>query len=247
MKHIDKEAVHLGYRTKVDLRANYPISPRYALRKSIGWITACLTVSAVAGAITYLKLGEASYVLHSYALPVLASALAFVAVKYAHAVLYRMTFYYGLEGFRLIISRGILVRQVGSLPILPVSEIYIHRNLLDMLFGVANVDIYTPMETTRRFARIECLAPKTAEELREFLGELLNVQIFTAPEAKQEIHYFDKSKSSPQIPSSPAPQNCAPIGDSHDEPNHEGLNRHHRHIISAKRNVGGGYPERHSH
>ena len=196
MKQIDneKEALSLSYRTKVDLRSSFPISRRYALRKTLGWLTAFAVTIGVVAALSYVEFNYLPQKLHSSVLPVLVGTGAIIAAKYAHAELYRATFYYGLEGFRLIISRGIVVSQIGSLPILPVSEVYIHRNLLDMLFGVANVDIYTPMETTRCFARIECLAPSTAKALQEFLDELLNVQIFTAPEAKQEIHYFNRNK-----------------------------------------------------
>ena len=51
--------------------------------------------------------------------------------------------------------------------------------------GLCNVNVYTPMDQTRQFARIECLAPRVAEELQHFLNDILTTQVFLAPQAAQ--------------------------------------------------------------
>ena len=182
----------LGYRTKVDLRAKFPISYRYALRKTISMIFVLVIVALLYRLVSLNAnlLGERFQLANMTGWGALLVASIVAAVKYIHAELYRRTFYYGLEGFRLVVSRGILVPQVGSLPLLPVSEIYIHRDFGDVLCHVCCVDLYTPMDDTRRFARIEGLSPRMAKELQTFLGQLLNVQIFLPPEAKVEFDYL---------------------------------------------------------
>ena len=107
-------------------------------------------------------------------------------LRYLYAELYRATFLYGTEGLRLVISRGAFLRQKGSLPLLPVTEIYVKRNLIDIICGLCNVDVYTPMDTTRKFARIEALNPQDAESLQTFLGQVLTTQVFLAPDANKD-------------------------------------------------------------
>ena len=190
---------HLGYRTKLDLRERFPASPRYALRKAIWWVFACIV------AVAFYRITERNpemveslpHAITDFGRVVIGAAVTVLVLKLIYAEIYRRTFYYGLDGFRIIISRGIFLPQVGSLPLLPVSEVYISRDFGDLLCHVCHIDLYTPMDNTRRFARVEGLAPSTAMKLQEFLSELLNVQIFLAPEAKGEFDYLKNPSPQP--------------------------------------------------
>lgn len=190
----------IGYREVVDLRQSFPVSWRYAFRKTIGF-------AAVLGALVggywlldryHILPNSRLRAVQNFRYLILWGMVGAIAVKYIMAEAYRQCFYYGTEGFRLVISRGVMLKQRGSLPLLPVSEIYVQRNLLDMLLGLANVDVYTPMDQTRKFARVECLRTADANHLQDFLGKTLTTQVFLNPAAEDEeslaesrLHHYE--------------------------------------------------------
>jgi membrane protein YdbS with pleckstrin-like domain len=175
------EQMQVGYHNKVALKEVFPISTRYALRKSLGWAAALLPFIAIcAFSLRQAELGSLERRIVFWAET---GAVMLLVFKYLYGELYRQAFNYEMEGFRFVISRGVILKKIGSLPLLPVTEIYIQRSPIDILCGLANVDIFTPMDQTRQFARIEALTPRDAHHLQTFLGDLLTTQVFLAPAA----------------------------------------------------------------
>lgn len=174
--------IKVGYHKTHDLRESFPISRLYAFRKTMAWFAvgfALLLLTAFASKSHYFAGLSRTAILRAELI-----IIAVLMVKCIYAELYRRTFYYGLEGFRIMISRGVLIREKASLPLLPATEIYVHRNIVDMILGLCNVDIYTPVGATRQFARIEALSVVDAERLQKIIGETLSTQVFLAPEAE---------------------------------------------------------------
>lgn len=201
----EPQKAKVGYREKVDLRKYFPISRRYAFRKSLSWFCALLAV-----VVGYRLLqgnehlfGSAAETLREHRVLIFSLFAIGLFLKYIYSEVYRRTFFYGTEGFRMVISRGIVLKDIGSLPLLPVSEIYVRRSLIDMLLGLYNVDVYTPMDQSRKFARIESLNRKTALALQAFLGDVLTTQIFLAPGTEQnESLHVEAERVPPMSPES---------------------------------------------
>jgi uncharacterized membrane protein YdbT with pleckstrin-like domain len=183
------EEMKVGYHKKVALKEVFPISPRYALRKSLGWACVLVPFILLCTLSSFdAQLGTLERSIISWAQ---AGAIALLVLNYLRADLYRRSFNYEMEGLRFVVSRGVLIKTVGSLPLLPISEIYIQRSFPDILCGLANLDIFTPMDQTRKFARIEALSPADAHRLQTFLGDLLTTQVFLNPAASEETALRD--------------------------------------------------------
>ena len=88
----------------------------------------------------------------------------------------------------MYVSRGIIFRNKGSLPLLPIAELYVRQNLVDFIFGLFEVHIVVPVDATRKFLMIDGLNKKNANALQEFLADQLSKQIFVPdiPKVNQE-------------------------------------------------------------
>lgn len=180
---MNKQAMEVGYHKSVDLKELFPMSGLYAFRKTFTLFLSTFVLSVLCAALQLNGTFKGIGLKISWgACAILYCVLLY---RYIYAELYRLTFRYGTEGLRLMVKRGVLIRSTGSLPLLPVTEIYTQRGIVDMLCNLCNVDVFTPMDTTRKFARIESLSYRDAQSLQQFLGEVLNTQVFLAPDAKE--------------------------------------------------------------
>jgi membrane protein YdbS with pleckstrin-like domain len=102
---------------------------------------------------------------------------AILCCKLSYAFLYRQTFRYYLEGNRLKISRGILFREEASLPLIPLTEIYIKRNLLDTIFNLSNLYVALAAERVRGIAEIRGLDGDQAPHVRSAILQVIERQI----------------------------------------------------------------------
>ena len=179
----------VGYNEVVDLRKEFPISWKYSFRQNIKWLVFFCAVIWAFVAIEHSPWipAEISDFILRFRTVIFKGLAIILFFKVLHSELYRLTFYYGTEGFRLVVSRGIILKQEGSLPLLPISEILIDRDYTDLACGLCNLNVYTPMDQSREFARIECLDSGVAEDMQHFLNDILTTQIFIAPEALEAV------------------------------------------------------------
>lgn len=174
--------IEAGYNRTHDLKGIFPISGRYTFRRSLALVSAFIALILVA-LVSAVKGLFGAATINALWSGVLLVAVA-LTLRCIYLELYRRSFYYGLDGYRLVISRGIVLKDKGSLPLLPVTEIYVKRGVIDMILGLSHLEVYTPIGATKQFARIECLTAESAELLQRELGDLLTQQIMLAPEAQ---------------------------------------------------------------
>ena len=163
---------------KFELLQHYPMSWRYIVRSNLGWLLVFATVL-----IFYILLwgGEAEQIAKSdLALKkavVLAGTGAVLLVRLLYAELYRRTYSYRIEDNNLVISRGILIKEAVTIPLLRVTEVYKKRTFRDFLLGLAYLSVSTATETSSRFAKIEGLSLAAASGLQRTILEMaLKVQ-----------------------------------------------------------------------
>ncbi len=168
----------LWYYKEIDLLNLFPISRLYAIRKiAVSLFAAILFWSAYFAMYKFEMLPQRALVLQPYLIGLTLFALF---SNWLNHELFRLSYDVKIDGFRLFISRGFFIREQGSLPILPISEIYIRRSFLDMLFGLSNVQLLTALDKSERFACIEGLPVRRARALTQFLSDELGKQVALA-------------------------------------------------------------------
>jgi len=170
----------MWYYKEIDVSRLFPLSRLYALRKSGLWL--CLAAAAALAWFLLQRFAAAQSLLAAPNIGLYAAAAALLPLllSLTYHELYRLTYSAKIDGFRLVISRGVFFRERGSLPILPLSEIYIRRSFFDILLGLANVQVLTALDKTERFAAVEGLPAAHAEALQQFLSDQLSRQVFLA-------------------------------------------------------------------
>ena len=176
---------HLWYDHEFPLSERYPIESRFSLRKSFGWL-----VGTIALLLVYLVyyglngLAQVSDPVQMVALLVIRVMAAAFLIQLARWELFRLNFHYRIDGFRLVIEKGIIYKTEGSLPLIPVTEIYVKRDPLDTLFGLAQLQIVLPIAREKNFSVISGLSYLNALRFEEYLSEQLSNQIFLPDEVK---------------------------------------------------------------
>lgn len=166
---------------KVNLKKIFPVSYRYVLQQSAGTI-AILILAAT----PTLRLLGAKHVFFPetspeiFATSVLSLLFLTVLWKIMYETAHLWALQYESDGFRFVIRRGILYKKEASLPLLPVSEIYVERDFLDLLFGTYDLNVATPVGGSKALGAIHGLNGKNARGLEHFLARQLNRQIFLA-------------------------------------------------------------------
>lgn len=170
-------AHELGYR---DLTKDYPLALRYIFRESIWW---CVGLSVIL-LLLFIGVSSSAFidtVMDPEVFRIVQQKKAVIAlgvgavliVKLFYSFLIRATYRYCLEGKRLRISRGLLFREEASLPLLPLTELYIRYNLWDMIFGLRNLYIALPAERVAKIAELRGLSTRTAVELQRYLTRVI--------------------------------------------------------------------------
>lgn len=188
----------IGRRGFVDeeaLSERYPIEITYSLKRSLPYLFACIVLWCyylvaydVVGGV-----GEETFMQWFLFLVTRLSIVAF-ALRLIYCELYRRSFTVTLEGYRLLITRGVAIQTQGSLPLLPVTEIYIRQTPLDALFGLYQVHVLAAIDPTHEFGMIEGLSRDNAIELHRLLSQKLHEQVapaFAADGEHEVARYFD--------------------------------------------------------
>jgi uncharacterized membrane protein YdbT with pleckstrin-like domain len=105
------------------------------------------------------------------------SFLAFV-IQYLYWEIWRRHVTYRVDGSRLLISKGLWVKVQGSLPLSPLTEIYVKRSFRDILFGLAQLRVVAPMDPSHDFGNIEGLSLGSARALQQILTEELHGEMW---------------------------------------------------------------------
>lgn len=184
-----------GFVDEEALSERFPIEISYSLKKSLPYLIACIALW-----VFYLTaydfvggVGEETFMQSFLFLVTRLSIVAF-ALRLIYAELYRRSFTMTLEGYRLLITRGIVIKTQGSLPLLPVTEIYVRQDPLDVIFGHYQVHVLAAIDPTHEFGMIEGLSFEHATELQRLLSQKLHEQVapaFAAEAEHEAEEYFD--------------------------------------------------------
>ncbi|MBX7144776.1 MAG: hypothetical protein K1X79_10025 [Oligoflexia bacterium] len=165
------------------------MSWRYAIRVNLWWILSYIaTVATFYWLVAVQQVVPSSWALLDAKVTLLLIFGAIVIFRLVYFELYRRTVVFRIEGFRFVISRGVIFKRVGSLPIVPFAEIYVQQDLADKLCFVYHLHLLTALDPTKKFVSFEGLSRKTAYALKQFISEFLSKQIYIPPaDTKAEL------------------------------------------------------------
>lgn len=154
----------------MELKALYPQSLRAVVRENFWWYVAGFLLAAALILTTsqVLVLDFVDQELLIIKKWILLVGVAVVLVgRTIYSLLFRATFQYGIHQGRLNIVRGILLKEEALLPLMPLTELYVRRSWLDMLFGLSNIYIAVILERAKQIGEIKGLKTKDAHGLRD--------------------------------------------------------------------------------
>ena len=158
----------------IPLHRMYPISRRYIVVRLLPWLVFALVVFALVLStdLSVLISSEStpfSNQLGLGSITLLLGILTVIILKFAIVSLQVRHLRFEIREQRLIISRGYLFKRSGSLLLNRITDVYIGRTPLMFLFGICYLEILTPTEDSKCFARIEGLPRKSAERLQHHI------------------------------------------------------------------------------
>ncbi len=163
----------------MNLKLIYPQPLRVLIRENLPWIALGVALSLMIWAISGGGL-DVHWInaqqLVAKKLVFLAAVLAVIAVRLCYTFLYRASYRYEVFRGRLHIVRGVLLKEEALLPLMPMTELYIRRNWLDLLFGLANLHIAVALERASKIAEIRGLRFRDAVQLRENILDLIEAE-----------------------------------------------------------------------
>ncbi len=161
---------------------HFPISPIMVLRRSMNTL-ALLLATLVGLLLLSMALSSANFEALSEFHNALVLKKLFIASVFILVALGRLLYEYlhwrgydyFIDGARLHIESGVLIRREASVPILNLSEFYINRNWADLIFGTRDLIMKTALGEGQEVARIESMKEKDAQMLKKFLIRFANL------------------------------------------------------------------------
>ena len=93
-----------------------------------------------------------------------------VLIEYAYFV----TYHYDADDNNLVIRKGIITKKEATLPFSKITDVYVDRDIVDVLLALYDVHFSTPTVESGTFAHIDGVSKKTAMELKQFVLEKIN-------------------------------------------------------------------------
>lgn len=185
------ELASIGQATAIDLKKRFPISRRQLVKEMFPWLMGFTALIWL----YWHNFSSAALVFSADPTPIdeivlYGSAFGILSAMTLYHLLQRIFFQYKIEGFRLIIRKGILLVEEGSLPLLPIAEVFARRGLLDLIFGLYQVHVAVPVDLVKSFARIEGLSKRNAALLIDYLSAQLSRQV-SMPEHQGQMADFN--------------------------------------------------------
>lgn len=109
--------------------------------------------------------------------------LVWSLVAYVYTIYYRKTTRYCLDGFRLILSRGVFKRYTASVFLSGSVQVYVRRTFRDTLFGLYRVRIIAPLSPNDKVTEFRGYTKKTAYALHDWITDQCNRQVFISDDA----------------------------------------------------------------
>ncbi len=180
--------------SEINLRRHYPISIRLAFMRSFHWIIAFVILLVILLAIDRIVPARSDGVTNDVFIVlgtmVFGVAIILVALKLVYEMLYFIMFAYRIEDQQLLVSKGVIWRSNATFPLFRLTDVYVERNPLELLFFISTLQVTTAASTAggASVGGIEGLPYTTAIALQKFITELAAaVQPEVSEEKKEEV------------------------------------------------------------
>ena len=163
----------------MNLKLLYPQPLRLLIRDSFSWVVLAAALLALIWAVSHGTIGVAGLnadQLVAKKVIFLLGVIAVIAARFCYTFLYRRSYKYGIVRGRLHIVRGVILKEEALLPLMPLTELYLRRNWLDLIFGLANLHIAVALERAAKIAEIRGLRAQDAVQLREHILDLIEAE-----------------------------------------------------------------------
>lgn len=156
----------------IELKTRFPQPLRVVIRQNFWWFffasLLALLIFAAWDGVALPDFLDSELLLAKKAI-LLMGILMVLFVRVGYGLLYRATYQYRIERGRLKIRRGAFLKEEASLPLVPLTELYLRRNWLDFLFGLTNVYIAVILERAQRIGEIRGLKTHDAREVKNII------------------------------------------------------------------------------
>ena len=179
------EEIDLDNSSAIDLKKRFPVSHRFVIKEMFPWLAGFtvliliywlnfgIPISSGKSSMFSNALWREDSPLYADDLLLFGSAFAVLTITWLYYELQRYFFQYRIE---------------GSLPLLPIAEVFSRRGVLDVLLGLYQVNVAVPVDSVKSFAQIDGLNSKNATSLIDFLSAQLSRQVTIAtPEVAQAM------------------------------------------------------------
>jgi len=173
MRILDDQVIEMRKEGTTDLRKLFPVSQRRVAKRVVPWFLLALVVNfAIISFVSSLdgNVGDSLVeTAQSVALLILFLSIATIVLKLVYEELYQTRYRYAIEAGHLVICKGLFLKERGSFPLSRITEVYLDRSWLDLLFGIYVLHVSTPTNHSDEFARIVGLTQKNAMGLQEII------------------------------------------------------------------------------
>ncbi len=184
------ESIDLDNTSTIDLKKRFPVSRWLVVKEMFPWLagftalfilyswsfdTSTGAQNQLASKVSFTSKYQEFFVVDQLIL--YGTAIFVLTIVGIYYELQRYFFQYRIEGFRIILRKGIILRDEGSLPLLPIAEVFSRRGVLDFILGLYQVNIAVPVNSINSFACIDGLNKKNASLLIDFISAQLSRQV----------------------------------------------------------------------
>lgn len=200
----------------VELRREYPIAKRFILMRLAPWLVVLFALWI--GFYTFDTLfapvgtGAAEEVWQVLCGSVMLTGVVLVILRFIYELVYYKLYRYGLELDHLVIAKGVLWRTRASFPLTKITDIYVEQTPLELVFGLATLQVTTPAAVTN-FGGIEGLSSSRAVQLQQYLLALINTTQPPVDEvaAEETVHELQVETSAREAELREAPHGLPPL------------------------------------
>ena len=192
----------------INLRKMFPLAYRSILKRSIHWIAGFALLMILISLVDRINPHDetmASQIYFLFCLTLLLLGVVLLCCKLLYEVVYHHIYYYGIELEHLVISRGIFFKTRASFPLSSMTDLYLHRDPIDLLFLLYNLNVTTPSPVAEH-GSIEGLSTKKGAALQNYLLALVNTTTTPTDEdaATDTLRSLKASEDPPILGPSPA-------------------------------------------
>ena len=154
-------------------RYTLPLTPKKVVKKTVKSVMVFLFlwsfVIFTGASIAYSLWPNFSVILFWSIVLTFLPALALIPVFYRYQQLYFRTYYYNLKSDVMIIRKGVWAPHEIRLPYSKIQNVYVDRDLLDVVFKLYDVHLATADSASNLYAHVDGLDEENALKLRDML------------------------------------------------------------------------------